>query len=150
MQGDLAKAANDTPSKPATPRLWSCLWRGAIGGALGTLVVLSYAIYRDPYALLAGSGLLILVLLGSADGSFIGVMIWFSSRLIRRRLAWGFRIVLGTTVTAALIASYLYLQEGIGDTPGWFILDSVLFGLVVGGSAGAMSHERQKKSEALA
>lgn len=139
MQGDLAKAANDTPSKPATPRLWSCLWRGAAGGALGTVVVLSYAIYREPYALLAGRGLLILVLLGIAAGSFIGAIIWACGRFRRRKLSWGFRIVLGTIVTAALIATYFYLHEGIGDTPGWFIFDSVLLGLLVGGSAGAMS-----------
>jgi hypothetical protein len=112
--------------------------------------VLSYAIYREPYALLAGRGLLILLLLGSADGSFIGAIIWAYGRFRRRKLSRGFRIVLGTIVTAALIATYLYLHEGIGDTPGWFILDSVLLGLVVGGPAGAMSADKPKKREAIA
>lgn len=113
-------------------------------------MVLAYAIYRDPYAVVAGPALLIFVAVGSADGSFVGLLIWFFSWFSRSRLAWGFRIVLGTILTAVLIASYLYLHEGIGGTPGWFILDSVLLALVVGGSAGAMSLDRLKKSEALA
>src|ERR1700730_11831493 len=32
----------------ATPRIWSFLWRGAVGGILGALLLVGVAIYRNP------------------------------------------------------------------------------------------------------
>jgi hypothetical protein len=118
MQGDSAEPIEDPQLKTWLPQLWNCLWRGALGGTLGTIMVLAYGIYKIHMRSWPGRPLLIFVGLGSAHGSFIGLLVWLFSRFRRTRLSWGARILLGTIVTEASIATYLYLQEGIGDTPG--------------------------------
>src|SRR5258708_2584686 len=105
------REANGIPSRPDMPRLRSLLWRGAVGGAFGALLVLSYVIYKDPYSVFAGPSLLILILIGGANGCLVGTIIWLVSRLVRRRLGVMIRIPLGTIITATLISFYLYRNE---------------------------------------
>jgi hypothetical protein len=123
-------------------RALSFLWRGAIGGGVGALLILSYVIYKDPYTVVAGPALLILILLGGADGCFVGAAIWTVGRLFHSNLAAPVRIVLGTFVTTTLVAIYLYRHEGMGESVLRFTVYSSLVGLLVGGLAGLMARNK--------
>lgn len=123
-------------------RALSFLWRGAIGGGVGALLILSYVIYKDPYTVVAGPALLILILIGCADGCFVGAVIWTVGRLFRTNLAAPIRIILGTFVTTTLVAIYLYRHEGMGESVLRFTVYSSLVGLLVGGLAGLMARNK--------
>jgi hypothetical protein len=115
-----------------------------VGGAFGALLVLSYVIYKDPYTVVAGPSLIILILIGGANGCLVGTIIWLVGRLVRRRLAVLIRILLGTIITATLIGFYLYRSEGVGEAILRFITYSTLLGLIIGGPAGVLAGNRLK------
>ena len=142
--GDHVREANDIPCRPDMPRLWSLLWRGAVGGPFGALLVLSYVIYKDPYTVVAGPSLLILILIAGANGCLVGTIIWLVRRLVRRRMGVLIRILLGTIITATLIGVYLYRNEGVGENAPRFITYSTLLGLIIGGPAGVMAENKLK------
>lgn len=133
---------NSASDESTMTRALSFLWRGAIGGGVGALLILSYVIYKDPYTVVAGPALLILILIGCADGCFVGAVIWTVGRLFRTNLAAPIRIILGTFVTTTLVAIYLYRHEGMGESVLRFTVYSSLVGLLVGGLAGLMARNK--------
>ena len=126
-------------SKLLVPPLRGHLWKGALGGALGMLALIGYVAYRDPYTLVAGPSLLLLLLIGGANGMLLGGLLHVCDRVGHSRVGAIFRILFSTIITSALLAIYFYLHEGIGDDPKRFLLNCLLLGLLLGGLAGATS-----------
>jgi hypothetical protein len=64
---DLPREADHMHDRRGWPGIWSFLWRGAGGGALGMSILLAYIVYRNPYNLVGGLyPLLLFVLIGGA------------------------------------------------------------------------------------
>ncbi len=128
--------------KPKVPQLRSVAWRAALGGALGGFAFLIYMGEKDPYTWAAGPSLYIVVLIGAANGWLVGVSNWLTGRWLRGQVALPFRILLGTVVTAILVAVYVYMKEGVSVQPAKFMVDSILCGFIIGGPAGAMATDK--------
>jgi hypothetical protein len=153
----------DLQAQESSPKIWSFLWRGAVGGILGAFVLVGVAIYRNPMNLLGLAWLPTFILLASITGLFVGSMVSFLDQRVRRRLGIIRRIILGGLLTSALLAIYLYLavrfdkesrcvnclsttfREGFGEDPRGFIVNLLFIALLVGGLAGALATGKSRK-----
>jgi hypothetical protein len=142
MEDDSLKPTNDAQDKKSSSGIWRFLWRGAMGGVLGVFIFVGYAVLRYPYGIVGGAELPTLLLIATVSGMLVGAVVWLSNRLLESRLRLVSRIILGTLLTVALIALYLYRTEGLEDDLKRFVGNSFAFGLTVGGLAGAMASQR--------
>jgi hypothetical protein len=163
LSSELQKQHFDLQDRLPMPRIWSFLWRGAVGGILGALLLVGVAIYRNPMNVLGLGWLPTFVLLASIIGLFVGAMVSFFGQRVRRRLGIIWRVILGTMLTSVLQAIYLYLavrfdqesrcgnclsttfREGFGENPRGFIVNLFFIALLIGGLAGALATGKSRK-----
>lgn len=150
-------------NRVVAPRILSFLWRGAVGGILGALLLVGVAIYRNPMNVLGLAWLPTFILLAGIIGLFVGAMVSFFGQRVRRRLGFIWRVILGTLLTSALLAIYLFLsvrfdkenpcvnclsttfREGFGEDPRGFIVNLFFIALLIGGLAGALATGKSRK-----
>lgn len=152
MSTALPKPNTPNQTKRVTPRLWSFLWRGAVGGAIVPLIRGLFYMYRVPYARVFLLAFLILLCIPAAYGAFIGGMLWLTVKKRGERLNLITRAVLGMAIAMVFCLPYIYFFE-LNDSlimGGLFrtlLLNSLLTGLVIGLPAGvfAPSGSRSRK-----
>jgi hypothetical protein len=135
---------NETPSvlrkdlqaQESSPRIWSFLLRGAVGGFLGLVIFAVYLFFTDTYRL---NGLATTALIAAANGLLVGAFIFFLGRVRGRDFGMPLRIIAGMLFSFCSMGFYSYLKGGFYGDLKWFVSNVTLLALTFGGLAGAMT-----------
>lgn len=136
------------------PGLWSFLWRGALGGTIGSLIDMLFYMYRIPYARLFLLAFLMLLWIPAAYGSLVGLTLYLLSR---KRRHTGLNLVMRAFVGIGTVAMtcwpYVYFSKHKfvtaigGNLLGTVVLDSIMTGVIIGLPAGLMAPRGRHKHE---
>jgi hypothetical protein len=113
------------------------IWRGALGGAVGILLLVIYLMYQNPYDLLAVPYLPLILGFGALLGTVVAVAVVACEKIMRVELGLIPRSFIGVIVPALVAWSYLYSKHetdfaGNPSPQSKVILASLVFGAVVG------------------
>jgi hypothetical protein len=125
----------------ATPRIWSFLWRGAVGGFLGLVVFAVYLFFADIYRL---NGLGMTALVAAGNGLLVGAFIFFLGRVLGRDFGMLLRIIAGSVLSFFSMALYSYLAGGFYGDLRWFLSNVILLAVTLGGLAGALASGKSR------
>jgi hypothetical protein len=117
-------------------RIWSFVWRGAVGGVLGSVIFFVYLFYADTYRL---NALETTVLIAAVNGLLIGAFIFFLGRLLGKDLGIWLRIITGVLLSFCSMGVFSYLAGGFYGDVRWFVSNVILLALTFGGFAGALA-----------
>lgn len=147
MGDDSLEQTRDPHPWKLPPGIWRFLWRGTLGGVLGMPIFVGYVVYKYPYAIVGGAQLPTLVFIAALSGTLVGGIVWLLSHLFQPSLGLVWRVMLGALLGLFPIAFYLYWTEGSEDNLKRIIGNSLVFGLAVGGLAGAIAKEKLLRRE---
>ena len=104
-------------SGPVRPSVGRFLCDGSFGGILVAYLLTLFAILMDPnpYNFLAIPYLPVAFFAGTIAGALMGIVLWLSEYLVKRKLGFIARVFIGTTVFSLAGASLTIAFEGIGD-----------------------------------
>jgi hypothetical protein len=123
--------------------LWSFLWRGAVGGVLGLIILVVYLFVTDPYRL---NGLEIAALIAAANGLSIGAIIFFLGRMLERNVRIGLRMIVGMSFSVCSMTVYSYLGGGYYGDFRWFVSNVVLLSLTLGALPSVLARARSRNT----
>lgn len=126
------------------PRIWSFLWRGAIGALLGVFILIVYLFFFDTYRL---NGLEMIALIALANAFVIGGLIFLLSRVLGRHLGFVLRIVAGILFSFCSMGFASYLAGGFYGDLKWFVTNAILLAVILGAPAGLFARSRVVENE---
>lgn len=140
IQGSARKAAREYEKKT----ILTFLSQGALGGALGLIVLTAYSIIANPsgYNIIMVGGLPFYSFGGAVGGAIAGAFIWlFEASFKRLRLTalWSIRFlartIIGTIVMPSLLFAFYYVMEKLELEQlsySWWLGFSCTMGLLIG------------------
>jgi hypothetical protein len=133
------------PDEQSTPwnmyGIFGCVWRGALGGMIGSLGFILFMAAKRPNDALAIAYLPIILPITATVGAMIGLIIGLLHFVRGLRVGRLIGAVIGTTVSTCLWMVYLYFRGNEPQEFSWLDLfgASLLFGLIIGALPGLFS-----------